>query len=229
MPAGLPAEKMLVGKPVGKPTVGSASRPLIPTYVYDVRIPVGERTGVAERMNLQSIAIEEMNRLDALALFHCPSEMRVGIAETVAFDIKQDLNLALQRNLESRGVASAQANKISTSVKTELLPDKDGSFHIRPMETSGNGSWKSSAWSVTPKETGEHTLSLKISIIVSLPDMDDGVASPVLAQTVLVKSNPIYRFGEFVRGRWVWIMGATAILSGILAWIVRRQRVLHTR
>ena len=180
-------------------------------------------------MDLQSIAMEEMNKLSALALFHCPSEMRLGIAETVAFDIKQDLNLALQRNLESRGLAAGQANRISTSVKTELLPDKGGSFHIRPMETSGNGSWKSSAWSVTPQETGQHTLSLKMSLTISLPNMDDGVVSPVFAQNVLVKSNPIFRIEDFVRGRWVWIIGATAILSGILAWIYHKQRLLHTR
>jgi hypothetical protein len=173
--------------------------------------------------------MEETNKLGAFALFHCPSEMRVGIAETVGFDIKQDLNLALQRNLESRGLPTEQANKISTSVKTELQPDKAGSFHIRPMETSGNGSWKSSAWSVTPKETGQHSLSLKISLTVSHPNMDDGTVSTVLAQNVLVKSNPIFRIEDFVRGRWVWIIGATAILSGILAWVYHRQRLLHTR
>ncbi len=135
----------------------------------------GEGTGsqpVPEEMNFSEMAEVEVDRLDlGTVSFYSAREMTVGVSETAEAAIAKDVQGVLKGRLEDLGASEAEVAGLSLSIKA-VLEGED--FRIQPLDdgaaSAAEGRIARWSWEVTPLKSGVQDLTLRILVVVDLPD-----------------------------------------------------------
>ena len=157
----------IVKAPAAKETRLREGKRFVPTYAYDVIVPVDPKTG-------EVVPDETHRNLDHTGLvLNCPLEMKLGVAEKVSFSITGDVD-----------------SLPGSTVDAELISDDDGAFIVTAVQ-------EARVWSVTPKRVGRHALTLKVALTARLDGVDRHKTFEPVSRSVVVTSNAARVLGHW--------------------------------
>jgi hypothetical protein len=192
---------------------GRRGQPYVPRLEYDVRVPTGARvppTGTAARTELPRLAITEaadtIQTSDFAVRF--PAEMRANSAYTVTFAPKEDIQQRFRAALRERGIS---ADQLVTRFDATLSSSDHAALEIMPERKTAS-EW---AWKVVPRQTGNHTLNLNVTLTTTFAGESHAKTFPVISEAVVVTSPIPEQFEGITGAPWFWPAAIAALIAGI--------------
>lgn len=187
--------------------------------------PVGvAETRTAERMEVDADAIDRaLAGIPASEItLRCPANLSAGTPAIATLTIAHDFNGLLRQALRDQGVAPERANGVAIALAASLTADQAGAFDITSIVSSGDNLQKL-AWNVTPKQGGQHMLTLRATLTASAPGVNRERVLPLLTRTVDVSSSPASG-GSFPT---IWIWPVIGVGGAAVAWLLYGRRTAH--
>ena len=178
---------------------------------------------------LQDLAAEVFDEIVIGKIaFNAPDRMRVGDDTRIQVRIGKTETCDLVRGFEGPGAIKVKDVQVGTLLRVVLFGNE---FNIKPLSTQdqpvldrGYTQWE---WSVTPQKSGIHTLYIRVTLRIKIPNQDtEYLDRPVLSEPITVDVNPLFTARKFVEANWQWAAGSlTPAAIGAAVWqYVRRRR-----
>jgi len=193
-------------------------------------------TPVAVSMDFNTLyarLVEELPR--GSALFNPPASMRVGEVKLVEVRIVPMTEDEIEEDETIRATLVSDLDeevdeviviplRVSTVMRARLA---GASFEINPLKAeeqirTSDDLYLSWIWEVTPQKSGEHTLTLFLSVVVNAEGMGEKTHTTSEVRTVQVRANPIYSLRQFFGTNWEWV--ATGLLFPVVGWAWRKYK-----
>jgi 3',5'-cyclic AMP phosphodiesterase CpdA len=209
------------------------------TYIYTDKTKTKIETveiNLQNQVKVQSLALpkpirEEIEKqiFSGKILFNFPKKMAIGKTERIEVRIAPEASSNIKSQLRGNGIPETENIKIGSFMNLRLISDK---FYIEatsnpeqpiadldlPITNLNFTEWN---WYVTPKDSGEHLLLLRITVVIKVPAYKDvAINYPVQEIPITVTSNPIYSTNNFLKQYWLWIGILIAILIAF-RWIAK--------
>ncbi|HAA31048.1 MAG TPA: hypothetical protein DCE56_29250 [Cyanobacteria bacterium UBA8553] len=183
------------------------------------------------KINIDKIVQDAIDQLSVgKILFNVPEEMQVGETERIEVRIAKTVTKDFDNKLKGKGKPVLENIKFGTVTEVKL---EGNSFEIKGISTGlqvvGGEDYTEWSWDVTPKKSGEQTLSLIVSVRIKVPQLEiDSVRNyPVDIKKIKVKVNPIYSIKDLLINNWSdlfpLIFGSGSI-AGIIGWIIAKRK-----
>jgi hypothetical protein len=205
-----PTETPGVALPTEAPTAG----PTEPSP------PTPSSPGAVVQRELEKLA-------SGLIAYNPPTEMTVDETERVEVRISMDTSAPITTGLKGSGTPTVESIHVSCFMKVRLVGEAFSivafSSEEQIVPAQGFTEW---AWDVTPKQSGERTLSLIVTALVKSPDVEGEKDLPIIERQIHVKVNPGSVFGSFFRDNRGWIYPAVAVplVAALGRWLWDRQK-----
>lgn len=166
-----------------------------------------------------ALAAQISKLVEGYILFNPPLTMRVGRSYTVEARVIKILTNAFEEGLKGNGDVVLDQLKIGSIMRAKLTGSgftiSENSEPSQPVIGDDFAHWE---WSVRPEQSGQRKLTLRVSIIVKIPDISDTVKDlPTFERDIRVNVNPVYTATNFATQNWKWVAGSIAIPIGLWA------------
>jgi hypothetical protein len=182
--------------------------------------PTPRSPGVVVRQELERLASGRI-------AYNPPTEMTVDKTERVEVRISMDTAAPLTTGLKGSGTPTVESIPVSCFMKVRLVGEAFSivafSSEEQIVPAQGFTEW---AWDVTPKQSGERTLSLIVTALVKAVDAEGTRDLPIVERQIHVKVNPGSMVSTFFRDNRGWIFPAVLVpLAAALGrWLWVRQK-----
>jgi hypothetical protein len=188
-------------------------QPYVPRLEYDVRVRASDTaagSGTAARTEFPRIAIaEEVDRLQPSDfVVHYPAEMAANSPAIVTLAPNADLQQRLRGALGERGIA---ADELVTAIDATLSSREPDAFDIVPERNSGS----ERAWKVTPRQAGNRTLDVNITLTATLGGASHVKVFPPISHAVVVTSPAPQQFDNISGAPWFWPVAISVVIAAI--------------
>jgi hypothetical protein len=185
------------------------------------------------KLNIDKIVQDTLDQLSVgKILFNVPEEMKVGETERIEVRIAKAVTNNFDYKLQGRGKPVIENIKFGTITEVKL---EGNSFDIKGISTGsqivGAKEYTEWSWNVTPKESGEQTLSLIVSVKIKIPQLEiDSVKNyPIEVKKIKVEVNPVYSAKDLLINKWsdiFPIIFGSGSIAGVVGWIIAKRKKL---
>lgn len=172
---------------------------------------------------------------EGLLALRAPDVMRQGETQMISARISlTDIGSKLTAGMKGTGETSVENATVGRVMKVVLAADKPGAFDIIELspaeQTIANQPFVEWKWSVTPRESGKHTLHLIGTALVTLSNRGEKASAlPTIDKEIAVQVNYGYVVRSFFKNQenWKLILGGVTIpgaLAGAWKFLQKRRR-----